>query len=278
MPRIALQIEYDGTDFLGWQTQQQEPTLQSTLERAVSFVADQTVEVVCSGRTDAGVHALGQVVHFDCSSERDMRSWMLGINSRLPKTACVVWAGQVSDDFHARYSARLRRYRYELRNRPVRSALDARFRVWERIELDVAAMHAAAQDLLGEQDFTSFRTVACQAKSPRRYMHEVLVQRSGDVVSVELQANAFLHHMCRNIVGSLLLIGRGLRPPVWLGAVLAARDRKSAGPTAPGHGLVFLGPRYPREFGLPEHLSLPADFVDPWIRTASVVDVDADSE
>lgn len=266
MPRIALQIEYDGTDFHGWQTQQQEPTLQSTLERAVAFVADQPVEVVCSGRTDAGVHALGQVVHFDCAYERDPRAWVLGINSRLPRSLCVVWAGAVDEQFHARYSARLRRYRYELCNRPVRGALDARYRVWERLQLDVAAMHRAAQCLLGEQDFTSFRTVACQAKSPRRYMQQIQVQRSGDVVSVELQANAFLHHMCRNIVGSLLLVGRGQRPEQWLAEALAARDRKRAGPTAPAHGLVFLGPRYPQVFGLPAHLSLPADFVDVWAR------------
>lgn len=259
MPRIALQIEYDGTDFYGWQTQQQEPTLQAVLERAVSFVADAPVEVVCAGRTDTGVHASGQVVHVDVPVLRDPRAWTLGINSRLPPTMCVVWAGAVADDFHARYAARLRRYRYTLHNRPVRTALHARYRAWERIALDASAMQVAAQHLCGEQDFTTFRTVACQALSPRRYLHRLEVTRQGDVVSVMLEANAFLHHMCRNIVGSLLLVGRGLRAPDWIADILAARDRRQAGPTAPAQGLVFLGPRYPARWGLPAELTLSAE-------------------
>lgn len=269
MPRIALLIEYDGTEFLGWQTQQQEPTLQATLERAAGFVAAEPVEMVCSGRTDTGVHASGQVAHFDTSAERTARAWTLGINSRLPSSVAVRAAFAVAPDFHARYSARSRSYRYRIQNRAARTALHARFATWERQPLDAAAMHAAARVLLGEHDFTSFRTVACQARSPRRLMTGLSVQRCGEFVEVQLEANAFLHHMCRNIVGSLLCVGRGERDAQWLGDVLAARDRKLAAPTAPAQGLCFLGPRYPREYGLPDDLSLPEDFVDRWRGVAS---------
>lgn len=265
MPRIALVIEYDGSDFFGWQTQQQEPTLQAVLEAAASRVAAHPVELVCAGRTDTGVHARAQVAHFDTSADRPMRGWALGINANVPGSVAVRSAHVVDEQFHARYSARRRAYRYRLLNRPVRPALDARFAAWELKPLDVPRMHAAAQVLIGEHDFTSFRTIACQARSPRRLVTRIEVsQPAPEWVEIELEANAFLHHMCRNIVGSLLKIGRGEADADWLAQALALRDRRAAGVTAPARGLCFLGPRYPQVWGLPAELSLPADFVDDW--------------
>jgi tRNA pseudouridine38-40 synthase len=249
--RIALCIEYDGTDFLGWQAQAHGPSLQAAVERAVSFVANAPTEVVCAGRTDTGVHARGQIVHFDTQAQRDERAWTLGINSGLPRTVAVLWAKPVSDDFHARYAAVARHYRYTILNRAVRPALDARFVTWERLPLDVQAMHTAAQAVIGEHDFTSFRTVHCQAHSPMRRMESIEVVRDGERVHLHFRANAFLHHMVRNLVGSLLPIGRGEKPVTWLRDLLAARDRNVAGPTAAASGLTFLGPLYPATFGLP---------------------------
>ena len=250
--RIALNIEYDGTDFVGWQSQAHGASVQAAVERAVSFVANAPTEVVCAGRTDTGVHARGQIVHFDTEAVREMRAWALGINSGLPRSVACLWAQPVDERFHARFSAVARHYRYTILNRAIRPALDARFATWERLPLDADAMHAAAQTILGEHDFTSFRTVACQAKSPNRRMESISVTRDGDLVHIHFRANAFLHHMVRNLVGSLLPIGRGEQPVTWLRDVLDARDRNVAGPTAPSQGLVFLGPLYPREFGLPE--------------------------
>ena len=253
--RIALGIEYDGTDFMGWQLQAQGPTVQGTVEAAASFVAAEDVRLICAGRTDTGVHARGQVVHFETNANRPGRAWLMGINSRLPASVCVTWAQPVADDFHARYSAIARRYRYTILNRPVRPALDARQVAWERLPLDAAAMHDAAQVLLGEHDFTSFRTVACQSRTPIRRIEAIRVQRSDASVIVEIRANAFLHHMVRNIVGSLLAVGRGDQPVAWVGEVLALRDRALAAPTAPAGGLVFEGPLYPARFGLPAAFS-----------------------
>jgi tRNA pseudouridine38-40 synthase len=255
--RIALGIEYDGTDFFGWQSQTNGPSLQAEVEKALSFVANHPVEVVCAGRTDAGVHGECQVVHFDSEAVREPRSWLLGANSRLPQSIAVRWVRPVADDFHARFSARARRYRYTLINRATRPALDRRFCAWERLPLDVGAMQAASRCLLGEQDFTSFRTVACQAKSPVRTLHALQLQREGERVVMEIQANAFLHHMVRNIMGSLLCVGRGEQTVHWIADLLAARDRTLAGATAEAQGLVFVGPRYPREYGLPEENCLP---------------------
>ena len=254
--RIALGIEYDGTDFLGWQRLTHGRTVQAAIEAALSFVAAHPVEVTCAGRTDAGVHARCQVVHFDSASTRSERGWTLGANSRLPAGVAVLWAVPVADDFHARYGARARRYRYHILNRPVRPALDARYTTWERAPLDIDAMRAAAPALIGENDFTAFRTVACQAKSPSRNVREIAIARDGDDVTIEIEANAFLHHMVRNIVGSLLPIGRGEQPPEWLGTLLAGRDRAKAGPTAPASGLTFLGPRYPAQWKLPAEVTL----------------------
>lgn len=255
--RIALGIEYDGTDFLGWQRLAHGPTVQAAVESALSTVADAPVQVTCAGRTDAGVHARCQVVHFDTQAQRSERGWRMGANSLLPTSIAVRWAKPVSDEFHARFGARARRYRYTLLNRHVRPALDARYVCWERVPLDADAMHAAAQALVGEHDFSAFRTAACQARSPQRCVQEIHVARVDDHVVVEIQANAFLHHMVRNIVGSLRVVGRHEQAPAWIGELLAGRDRNPAGPTSAAQGLIFLGPRYPAEHGLPAEAMLP---------------------
>ena len=258
--RYALGVEYDGGDFLGWQRLSKpgevgDDTVQQALESALSFVANERIDTVCAGRTDAGVHAACNVVHFDTQAHRDPRGWMLGTTSRLPPSVCIRWCVPVADDFHARFSAVARRYRYRILNRAVRPALARQYLSWERLPLDADAMHAAAQALVGEQDFSAFRTVHCQAPHARRDLQAISVVRSGDEVVMEVRANAFLHHMVRNIVGSLLLVGRGERPAEWIAQVLAGRDRTVAGPTAPSAGLVFLGPLYPRGFGLPDEVT-----------------------
>jgi tRNA pseudouridine38-40 synthase len=255
--RIALGIEYDGTDFFGWQRLTQGPSVQGRLEEALSRVAAHPVEVSCAGRTDAGVHGRCQVVHFDTGAQRDMRGWVLGASSNLPASVAVLWAMPVLESFHARYAARSRRYRYHILNRPVRAALDARYVTWERLPLDAERMHAAAQALLGEHDFSAFRALSCQATHPRRSMLAVSVRREGAHVLVDVEANAFLHHMVRNIVGSLLMIGRHEQPVEWMAELLAGRDRQVAGPTAPASGLTFVGPRYESHWGLPHDVSLP---------------------
>lgn len=266
--RYAMGVEYDGGDFSGWQRLSRHgepdpeghPTLQATIEEALSYVAGAPIETVCAGRTDAGVHAAGQVIHFDSPVTRDPRGWVLGTTSRLPPAVCALWCVPVTGDFHARFSARARRYRYSILNRAVRPALQRQWLAWERRPLDADAMDRAAQALIGENDFSAFRTVHCQAPHARRDLQSIRVQRDGDIVSVEVQANAFLHHMVRNIVGSLLVVGRGEQPEGWIAQLLAGRDRTVAGPTAPAGGLVFLGPRYPADIasrlGLPAHASL----------------------
>ena len=253
--RIALGIEYDGTDFYGWQRLTEGVSVQGAVEQALTRVADHPVQVSCAGRTDAGVHGRCQVVHFDTDARREMRGWVLGACSNLPTSVAVLWAQPVPDSFHARFSARSRRYRYHLLNRPVRAALDARYVTWERLPLDAARMHEAAQALLGEHDFSAFRALSCQAPHPRRSVLAVGVRRENEQVFVDIEANAFLHHMVRNIVGSLLLIGRGEQPVEWLGELLAGRDRQVAGPTAPASGLTFVGPRYEAHWGLPLEVS-----------------------
>ncbi len=254
--RYALGIEYDGSEFLGWQRHHMGATVQAAVENALSLVADRPVEVVCSGRTDTGVHAQCQVVHFDSDAERDSRAWVLGTNTRLPDSIRLLWCRPMPDEFHARYSARARRYRYSILNRPVRPALHRDYLSWERRPLEAGAMHAAAQALLGENDFSAFRAAQCEAKHAMRNMQAISVVRQADLVHVELQANAFLHHMVRNIVGSLILIGLGERPVPWLGELLRGGDRTVAGPTAPAAGLLFIGPKYPGEWGLPAEATL----------------------
>lgn len=252
--RIALGIEYDGTGFFGWQRLAQGPSVQSEVESALSFVADHPVAVTCAGRTDAGVHARCQVIHFDSDAARDERAWVLGATTRLPEQIAVLWARNVTPDFHARFAARSRRYRYVILNRAIRPALESRFVAWERRPLDAQAMHIAAQALLGEHDFSAFRAVSCQATHARREVQEIAVRREGDQVILVIAANAFLHHMVRNIAGSLLLIGCGEQPAEWIAQLLAARDRTLAGATAPSQGLTFLGPEYPAEWGLPSQV------------------------
>jgi len=249
--RIALGIEYDGTGFPGWQRLSHATAIQSVVEEALGFVADHRVEVTCAGRTDSGVHAQCQVIHFDTDAKRSERGWVLGTNSRLPSSIAVRWARPVSDAFHARYRALARRYRYVIVNRPMRPALEARYVAWERVPLDADAMQRAARVLIGEHDFSAFRTVACQARTPMRCVHEIAIERTGDRIALEIQANAFLHHMVRNIVGSLLPVGRGEQSEAWLGELLAGCERTRAGATAPAQGLTFLRPMYAAEYGLP---------------------------
>jgi tRNA pseudouridine38-40 synthase len=250
--RLALGIEYDGGEYLGWQRLSHGRTVQQTLEQALTRVAHQPIEVVCAGRTDSGVHALQQVVHFDTSAERSPYGWMMGCNSLLPASAAVRWVRSVAPEFHARYSATSRRYRYRVINRQARPGLMSRYLTWERRPLDADAMHRAGQALLGEQDFSAFRSAGCQAPHARRRMLALSVRREVGEVVIDVEANAFLHHMVRNIVGSLLPIGRGEQPEAWLAELLAGRDRSVAGATAPAQGLCFVGPRYPEAFGIPE--------------------------
>jgi tRNA pseudouridine38-40 synthase len=254
--RLALGIEYDGSDFFGWQKLGHGPSVQAVVESALSFVADAPIVVQCAGRTDSGVHARCQVAHFDTDALRSPRGWVLGANSRLPESVAVRWAQLVAEDFSARYSARARRYRYRILDRNIRPALLRRYVAWERLPLDADAMHRAAQGLIGEHDFSAFRAVQCQANHAVRDMQEIHVRREGEEIVIDVRANAFLHHMVRNIVGSLLAIGRGERPEAWMGELLYGRDRTVAGATAPPQGLCFLGPLYPAEWGLPAEATL----------------------
>ena len=254
--RYALGIEYDGSEFLGWQRNHDSATVQGAVEEALSFVANHPVEVICAGRTDAGVHARCQVVHFDSESARDERAWTMGGNTRLPRSVRILWCRTMPDEFHARYAARARHYRYSILNRATPPAMHRHFLSWERLPLDESRMDRAAQSLLGEHDFSAFRTAQCQAKHPVRELQKISVRRDGERVSVQVQANAFLHHMVRNIVGSLLPVGRGEQSEQWLQQLLAGKDRTVAGPTAPAEGLEFLGPKYPGQWSLPAEVTL----------------------
>lgn len=258
--RIALGLEYDGSPFCGWQYQEGVETVQRCVEQALSKVADHPVRVSCAGRTDAGVHATGQVIHFESDAARTLRSWVLGVNANLPKAVCVLWATPVPDGFHARFSARRRRYRYVLFNRPVRPTFLARRVSWEYRPLDAGLMAEAAQFLVGEHDFSSFRALECQAKHPIRTLYRLEVSRDGQLVFLDAEANGFLHHMVRNIVGVLATIGAGERPASWAQEVLDRRNRTLGGVTAPAHGLYLTGVQYPPEFGLPEPSALALPF------------------
>lgn len=249
--RYAIGLEYDGSEFLGWQIQRQEPTVQGCVERALAQVADHEVRVICCGRTDTGVHALAQVAHFDSDAERSERQWLLGANSNLPAGVSMLWIRAVDASFHARFSAFARSYRYLVLNRWIRPALEARRMSWCRVPLDAAKMHAAAGALRGEHDFTSFRARHCQARHAVREIQEISVTRAGDVISLDVTANGFLYHMVRNIAGCLLKVGAGEAEADWLRVVLEARDRTAAAPTAPAEGLYFVRARYPVEFRLP---------------------------
>ena len=251
MARIAIGIEYDGSAYSGWQTQGHARTVQSEVETALSSVGDHPIAITAAGRTDAGVHALSQVAHFDTQANRSLQAWVLGSNALLPGDISVLWAHAVPDDFHARFSALSRSYVYRILNRAMRPAID-RLRVcWRRGPLDAGRMHAAAQALVGQHDFTSFRAAQCQSRIAVRRLERISVSRAGEIVDIEVQANAFLHHMVRNIAGALLAVGCGDRPPQWIAEVLATRDRTKAGVTAPPEGLYFAGVDYPSGFGLP---------------------------
>ena len=245
--RIAAGVEYDGTAYHGWQLQAHAPSVQEELNRAFSTVADTHIEVHGAGRTDAGVHASAQVLHFDTHVERSTRSWLLGVNTNLPDDINLLWVRPVSDEFHARYSATSRSYRYVILNRQVRSALNRNRVWWIYHPLDVDAMHLAAQQLLGEHDFSAFRAAACQSRTPMRDLTSISVTRDGDRIEIDCTANAFLHHTVRNIVGSLVRIGLGEEQVDWLGEVLRAGDRKLSGMTAPASGLTLTEVVYPSE-------------------------------
>jgi len=257
--RIALGVEYEGSAFRGWQTQPAGGTVQDALEAALWRIAGVPIKVVCAGRTDAGVHATGQVAHFDTRAERPLSAWVRGVNTFLPATVAVRWAQPVADDFHARFSAYGRRYRYVLINRPQRLGVWHGHAGWYHHPLDVDAMQKAANLLLGEHDFSAFRAADCQAKSPVKTVRQATVRRSGDLLVFDFEAGAFLHHMVRNLVGSLVYIGQGKYPPAWIAELLAAADRRLAAPTFAAAGLYLVGVRYEARWGLPadEELFLP---------------------
>jgi tRNA pseudouridine38-40 synthase len=249
--RIALGIEYDGTAYNGWQRQRVGRGVQEPLEAALSKVADESIEVVCAGRTDTGVHASGQVAHFDTTSQRSERSWVLGANTNLPDDISVTWAKAVDETFHARYTATSRTYQYLILNRLERSALYRWRAWWVHEELDVQAMQAAAGALIGEHDFSAFRAAGCQAAHATREVTALTLHRQGDFILLEVTANAFLQHMVRNLTGTLVEIGRGDQPVAWAAEVLASRDRKAGGMAAPPHGLTLIAVEYPPEYELP---------------------------
>ncbi len=260
--RIAMGVEYDGTDFQGWQRQSHGRAIQNAFERALSTVADAPVEAVCAGRTDSGVHATGQVIHFRPPVERRLRSWLLGTNSNLPADVSATWIRQVDEDFHARYSALSRSYRYSILNRPVRSALHRHRACWVHQPLDEDRMQEAALHLVGEHDFSAFRAAGCQSRSPLRNVTAVRVLRRGEWITIDISANAFLQHMVRNIAGLLITIGSGEREPAWAAEILAGRDRTRSAFAAPAAGLTLIAVDYPARFGLPDgrdFARLPAD-------------------
>jgi tRNA pseudouridine38-40 synthase len=251
--RIAMGVEYDGTEFCGWQLQGLGVrTVQGVLGEAVARVADHPLTLHCAGRTDAGVHALGQVIHFDTGARRPMRAWVLGSNVNLPPDVSVAWARPVEDDFHARFSATGRHYRYEILARPTRPPLERSRAVWTQRPMDEGRMQQAALDLVGTHDFSSYRALGCQAKSPVRTVRYLRVVRRGERITIEVGADAFLHHMVRNMAGVLMAIGRGERPVDWAREILDLRDRARGGVTAPPQGLYLVRVDYPEGFGLPQ--------------------------
>ena len=249
--RIALGIEYNGADFYGWQTQPELPTVQGLLEEALSKVANESLYLFCAGRTDAGVHATGQVVHFDTKAKRHPDAWIWGTNSHLPPSIVVRFARQMDYHFHARFSAIARRYCYVIHNHPIRPAILSGRASWYYYPLDIERMRTAAKYLIGEQDFSSFRSSQCNSKTPMRNVTEITINRQGDYIVIEIEANAFLHHMVRNIVGVLMRIGAGFHPPIWMDEVLKAKSRKQAAETAPAAGLYLTQVRYKEPYSFP---------------------------
>ncbi len=262
MTRIALGIEYDGSAFKGWQAQPGLCTVQGELEISLAHVANHPLKTTCAGRTDAGVHAVGQVVHFETQTLRNSRVWVFGANHYLPRSVRVLWAQEVPEAFDARYSALSRRYRYLIYNHPLRPSLLRQGVGWYYRPLAVEAMQAGARYWLGEHDFSSFRAAGCQSRTPVRSVYGIDIKREGDQIIVDITANAFLQHMVRNMVGVLMRIGAGFEAPTWAQTVLEAKDRRVAGLAAPASGLYLLAVHYPPHFGLPTKLSALPGFVN----------------
>jgi tRNA pseudouridine38-40 synthase len=254
--RIAFGVEYDGSQWRGWQTQPDGHTVQDRLEAALRGFAQREIDTTCAGRTDAGVHAIEQIVHFDTDLERSMFSWVRGVNAHMPRSIAVRWAAEIPPDgdelFHARHSARSRTYHYVIHNHPVRSPLLQGRAGWVFRPLDMEPMRIAAGYLLGEHDFSAFRASECQAKSPIKTLYEIGIERRGDLLVFSLRANAFLHHMVRNIVGSLILAGTGVRPPEWIVEILEGKDRRLAAPTFMPDGLYLVRIDYDEKWRLPQ--------------------------
>jgi tRNA pseudouridine38-40 synthase len=255
--RYAAILQYQGTAYCGFQRQKHSPSVQQELEQALSYVADSPVTVGCAGRTDTGVHASHQVVHFDSSAERTGYNWVQGVNSQLPDSIALIWADRVSEDFHARFSAESRTYRYVIDNSPTRPAIMAQGVTWVKQSLDTTAMQQACQYLLGEQDFSAFRAAGCQSNSPFRNVLSADIYANGSLVVFEIAANAFLLHMVRNIIGSLLEVGMGRQQPIWIQQLLAGADRCQSAATAAASGLYLVDVEYPEHFRLPQLPSGP---------------------
>lgn len=250
--RIALGIEYDGSQYHGWQKQPNLTTLQETLETALGTIAQESIEVVCAGRTDTGVHAISQVIHFDTFVERNMRAWTLGTNAHLPQDMCVRWAKKIAPDFHARFSAVSRTYCYVIYDQPIRPALFRRNVTWQYRPLNHEKMAEAATCFIGEHDFSSFRSSECQSMSPMRNITELTISRHEHCIKIHITANAFLHHMVRNIAGVLMAIGHGRQKITWAKEVLEAKCRRLGGETAPPYGLYLIDVEYPEAHQIPK--------------------------
>lgn len=250
--RIALGVEYNGSDFNGWQSQADGRTVQDNIQHALSQIACEPVSIIAAGRTDTGVHALEQVIHFDTATKRPLSAWVRGANALLPQSIAMLWAQPVPEEFHARFSAQARSYQYVLINRPSRSAVHHGKVGWFHAPLDVKAMREAAEYLSGKQDFSAFRAAECQAKSPVKTLAKLDIQQQGDTFFFDFTAEAFLHHMVRNIVGSLVYVGKGKYPPIWMKQVLDSRQRSLAAPTFSPDGLYLRHISYDAKWGLPQ--------------------------
>jgi tRNA pseudouridine38-40 synthase len=255
--RVAAIVQYDGSDFAGWQSQTHSVSVQDAVQAAIGFVAGHPVVAICAGRTDSGVHAIGQVIHFDTPAVRTPRAWVLGANTKLPPAIALQWAAEVTAGFHARHAAIRRIYRYHILNHSARSPLQHNRAAWIHRALDAAAMHSAAQALVGEHDFSAFRSIECQSKTAVRRVHRIQVVRTGDSIWFEIDANAYLHHMVRNIVGTLLDVQAAADPRSAMARILAAGRRREAGVTAPAAGLYLWRVEYPAAHGIPT----PADAI-----------------
>lgn len=255
--KLALGVEYNGHGFHGWQIQDNLITVQGCIEEALQKIADAPIQIFCAGRTDAGVHATGQVIHFETDVKRDLRAWILGTNRHLPDAIAIRWVREVDEHFHARFSAESRRYRYIIYNHSSRPALFAHRATWYHYPLDINRMQQAANYLLGEHDFTSFRSSACQSHSPVRTVLDVQVKRQDDFVIFEIEANAFLHHMVRNLSGALMRIGSHFQEPDWIPTLIEAKDRRLAAEKADPDGLYLCNVMYPIQYSFPKACSIP---------------------